>query len=40
MRDLLFSIAAIRSGMAHMPLPICARPRRPQARPTSTLLFS
>ena len=30
------SIAAIRSGAAHMPLPICARPLRPQRRPTST----
>ena len=28
---------AIRSGIAHMPLPICARPARPQARPMSTL---
>ena len=34
------SIAFMRSGMAHMPLPICALPRRPQARPTSTLLRS
>ena len=31
------SMSAIRSGMAHMPLPICAWPRRPQARPTATL---
>ena len=34
------SMAAIMSGAAHMPLPICARPRRPQARPASTLLSS
>jgi hypothetical protein len=33
------SMAAIRSGMAHMPLPICALPRRPHSRPTSTLLL-
>ncbi len=26
--------------MAHMPLPICALPRRPHERPTSTLLRS
>ncbi|KAG0921816.1 hypothetical protein G6F31_020170 [Rhizopus arrhizus] len=30
-------MAAIRSGMAHMPLQIWARPRRPLSRPTSTL---
>jgi hypothetical protein len=24
------------SGIAHMPLPICARPGKPQRRPTST----
>ncbi|CFO24320.1 Uncharacterised protein [Bordetella pertussis] len=34
------SMAAIMSGMAHMPLPIWARPRRPQSSPTSTLLRS
>jgi len=34
------SMACIRSGMAHMPLPICAMPDRPQASPTSTLLSS
>ena len=34
------SMSAIRSGAAHMPLPICARPRRPQARPMSTLRSS
>ena len=33
-------VAFIKSGMAHMPLPICALPRRPQDRPTSTLFFS
>ena len=33
-------MAFIRSGMAHMPLPICALPRRPQDKPTSTLLRS
>ena len=33
-------IAAIRSGMAHMPLPICAWPGRPQARPMSTFQSS
>ena len=33
-------IAAIRSGIAHMPLPICARPRSPHSSPTSTLLRS
>jgi hypothetical protein len=31
------SIAAMRSGMAHMPLPIWARPCSPHASPTSTL---
>ena len=36
-RSFASSMAAIRSGMAHMPLPICALPRRPQLRPTSTL---
>ena len=34
---LLRTMSAMRSGMAHIPLPICARPRRPQASPTSTL---
>ena len=33
-------VAFIRSGMAHMPLPIWALPRRPIDRPTSTLFFS
>ena len=35
-----FIISAIRSGMAHMPLPIWALPRRPQLRPTSPLFVS
>ena len=30
------SMSAIRSGIAHMPLPICAWPGRPQASPMST----
>ena len=34
--DLASSISAISSGFGHMPLPICARPRNPVARPTST----
>ena len=34
------SMAAIRSGMAHMPLPICAWPERPQIKPISTFQFS
>ena len=34
------SMPAIRSGIAHMPLPIWARPGRPQARPTSTFQSS
>ena len=34
------SMSAIRSGIAHMPLPICALPGRPQARPISTLRSS
>jgi hypothetical protein len=34
------NIAAISSGMAHIPLPICARPAKPQARPTATLCCS
>ena len=34
------SMSAMASGAAHMPLPICARPSRPQARPTSTLFSS
>ena len=33
-------MSAIRSGAAHMPLPIWARPRRPQARPISTFWSS
>ncbi len=33
-------MSAIRSGIAHMPLPIWAWPRRPQARPTSTFQSS
>ena len=31
------SISAISSGFGHMPLPICALPRKPVAKPTSTL---
>ena len=27
----------MRSGAGHMPLPICARPRRPQSKPANTL---
>ncbi len=34
------SIAAILSGIAHMPLPIWAWPLRPQASPVSTLRSS
>ena len=34
------SMSAIRSGAAHMPLPICARPRSPHARPISTFWSS
>ena len=34
------TISAIRSVMAHMPLPIWARPARPSARPASTLASS
>jgi len=30
-------LSAMQSGIAHIPLPICARPGSPQARPTSTL---
>ena len=33
-------IAAILSGSGHMPLPICALPLRPQAKPISTFLSS
>ena len=33
-------MSAILSGAAHMPLPICALPGRPQARPASTLASS
>ena len=36
----IFSISAIRSGMAHIPFPIWAWPGRPQARPTSTFQSS
>ena len=31
------TMSAISSVIAHMPLPICALPRRPARRPTSTL---
>ena len=34
------TMSAIRSGIAHMPLPICARPDSPAARPVSTLASS
>ncbi len=34
------SMSAIRSGAAHMPLPICALPRRPHSRPISTFWSS
>ncbi len=34
------SMSAIRSGAAHMPLPICARPLKPQASPIATLRAS
>ena len=34
------SMSAIRSGAAHMPLPICARPAKPQASPIWTLRSS
>ncbi len=37
---LVSSIAAIRSGMAHMPLPIWARPESPHSSPMSTFRFS
>jgi hypothetical protein len=33
-------MAFMRSGIANMPLPICALPRKPQLKPTSTLLRS
>ena len=35
-----FSMSAIRSGAAHMPLPICALPRRPHCSPISTFWSS
>ena len=34
------SIAAISSGIAHMPLPIWARPWKPHSRPMSTFWSS
>ena len=34
------SILPMRSGAAHMPLPICARPGSPQASPMSTFQSS
>ena len=34
------TMSAIRSVMAHMPLPIWARPENPVARPTSTFWSS
>ena len=34
---LALTMAAISLGMVHIPLPIWARPARPQASPTSTL---
>ena len=34
------SMAAISSGIAHIPLPIWARPGKPQAKPTSTFQSS
>ena len=37
---LALTMAAISPGMVHMPLPIWAQPRSPQARPVSTLEFS
>ena len=33
-------ISLSKSGMAHIPLPICALPEKPHIRPISTLLFS
>ncbi|MNI67270.1 hypothetical protein D3C73_1228920 [compost metagenome] len=37
---LVASISPMRSGAAHMPLPIWARPDRPAFRPMSTLRSS
>jgi hypothetical protein len=37
---LVASISPMRSGAAHMPFPICARPDRPAFRPISTLRSS
>jgi hypothetical protein len=34
------SISAMLSGAAHIPLPICALPRSPQAKPMSTFQSS
>ena len=38
--DCSASMSAMRAGLAHMPLPIWACPRRPHSRPACTLLFS
>ena len=35
-----FTMSAIRSGIAHIPFPICAWPGNPQASPTSTFQSS